>query len=118
MRLAMPGDHQPGLQRTLRLSAPLLRGRGRDHQEEPGRPAATDVCHGRTPVSDEKWRKTESDVQLVIAQAFGGPPPQDFELHACELLAPEGEGPFTGWDHGRRNGSTSVQLGAHPLTGP
>jgi hypothetical protein len=55
-------------------------------------------------VSDEKWRKTESEVQQVIAQAFGGPPQQDFELHACELLAPEGEGPFTGWDRGRRNG--------------
>lgn len=30
-------------------------------------------------------------------------PPQDFELHASELLSPEGEGPFTGWDRGRRN---------------
>jgi len=54
-------------------------------------------------VSDEKWRTTESEIRKVIAEAYGGPPPQDFELHASELLAPEGQGPFTGWDRGRRN---------------
>jgi hypothetical protein len=54
-------------------------------------------------VSDEKWRKTESEVRRVITNAYEGPTPADFELHACELLAPKGEGPFVGWDRDRRN---------------
>jgi hypothetical protein len=54
-------------------------------------------------VSDEKWRKTEGEIRRIVKGAFPGPVPSDFELHACELLAPDGEGPFTGWERGRRN---------------
>lgn len=54
-------------------------------------------------VSDEKWRKTESEIRRVIDNAYGGLLPADFELHASELLSPEGEGPFAGWDRDRRN---------------
>jgi len=55
-------------------------------------------------VSDEKWRKTEGEVRRIVKGAFHGTVPSDFELHACELLAPEGEGPFRGWERDRRNG--------------
>jgi uncharacterized protein DUF3800 len=54
-------------------------------------------------VSDEKWRKTESEIRKVIKNAYEAALPSDFELHASELLAPEGEGPFVGWDRDRRN---------------
>ena len=30
--------------------------------------------------------------------------PDDFELHAHELLSPEGGGPFAGWERSKRNG--------------
>lgn len=54
-------------------------------------------------VSDEKWRKTESEIRQVIKSAYGVAVPPDFELHASELLAPEGAGPFAGWERDRRN---------------
>lgn len=54
-------------------------------------------------VSDEKWRKTESEIRRIVKSAFDGNVPSEFELHACELLAPDGEGPFAGWARDRRN---------------
>ena len=49
-------------------------------------------------VSDERWRKTESEIRRITEAAFQGDLPSDFELHACELLSPEGEGLFAGWE--------------------
>lgn len=54
-------------------------------------------------VSDEKWRKTQGAVQGKLSAFFGGSPSRDFELHACELLSPDGDGPFTGQPRDARN---------------
>jgi hypothetical protein len=53
-------------------------------------------------VSDEKWRLTGSAIQTVVTAAFAGQVPENFELHASELLSPEGEGPFADWDREKR----------------
>lgn len=55
-------------------------------------------------VSDEKWRKTTRMVRGVLEEYFGEPTPPGFELHACELLSPEGDGPFAGHEREKRNG--------------
>jgi hypothetical protein len=56
-------------------------------------------------VSDEKWRKTSQAVRDKLLAYFGAdvPPAPDFELHAWELLSPDGDGPFTGHDRDQRN---------------
>jgi hypothetical protein len=50
-------------------------------------------------VSDEKWRRTKEAIHNVVDQYFAGAIPENFELHAHELLAPTGGGPFL--DHPR-----------------
>ncbi len=54
-------------------------------------------------VSDEKWRKTQSAVQTRLSAFLGGALPENFELHACELLSPNGDGPFVGRPRDTRN---------------
>ena len=54
-------------------------------------------------VSDERWRKTERETTSIVTAAFGGTLPTGFELHAGDLLAPQGQGPFTGWSRTSRN---------------
>jgi hypothetical protein len=54
-------------------------------------------------VSDEKWKKTERESLRIIKSAFGGAPPRGFEMHAGDLLAPSGQGPFAGWKRQARN---------------
>lgn len=56
-------------------------------------------------VSDEKWRKTSQAVRDRLQQYFDSPIPstQGFELHACELLSPDGDGPFSGHARDKRN---------------
>lgn len=54
-------------------------------------------------VSDEKWRKTNEAVKKTLTDYFASPLASDFELHACQLLSPSGEGPFAGHDRDRRN---------------
>ena len=54
-------------------------------------------------VSDEKWRRTDHAFQSTLKASFGHDPGPDFELHAEKLLAPDGEGPFAGWDRKKRN---------------
>src|SRR5919106_3209932 len=49
-------------------------------------------------VRDEGWRKTSREIQSVLIEAFGGSLPDGFELHAADLLAPEGQGFFAGWE--------------------
>ena len=70
-----------------------------------------DLTSGQQPVfvmaslvvSDEKWRKTTAAVQRILQNYFGSAPEPDFELHACELLSPNGDGPFEGHSHDDRN---------------
>ena len=54
-------------------------------------------------VSDEKWKKTEREYRAIVSKACGGAVPEGFELHACDLLAPDGQGPFTDWTREARN---------------
>jgi hypothetical protein len=54
-------------------------------------------------VSDEKWKKTEREYWTIVGNACDGIIPDGFELHAADLLAPDGQGPFAGWTRKRRN---------------
>lgn len=55
-------------------------------------------------VRDEGWNLTQQSLAEIIRQYFSGAIPIDFELHAEELLSPNGSGPFAGHDRVRRNG--------------
>lgn len=54
-------------------------------------------------VSDEKWRGTEKMFRDRVAATLGSDPALGFELHASELLSPDGDGPFAGLDREARN---------------
>jgi hypothetical protein len=54
-------------------------------------------------VSDEKWRTTNELVREKLQSYFGAPLSPGFELHACELLSPDGDGPFAGDDRQKRS---------------
>lgn len=58
---------------------------------------------GGISVRDEGWRTTYAAFQALVTGFFGGTLPSGFELHAAELLSPDGEGPFAGVDRQRRN---------------
>jgi hypothetical protein len=47
-------------------------------------------------VSDEKWKKTEREARGIVKKALGASPGPGFEIHAGDLLAPKGKGPFKG----------------------
>ena len=53
-------------------------------------------------VSDEKWKRTERESRAIVEKALGSSPPAGFEIHAGDLLAPHGAGPFKDWPHGGR----------------
>ena len=54
-------------------------------------------------VSDEKWKKTQRAVRQRLKDYFGSTLGPVFELHACDLLSPNGDGPFAGHERERRN---------------
>jgi hypothetical protein len=54
-------------------------------------------------VRDEGWNATQESLSRVISDYFSGTIPAGFELHAEELLSPEGDGPFVCHDRTRRN---------------
>src|SRR4051794_37650329 len=54
-------------------------------------------------VRDEGWRKTSAAVVDLIEGALGGDVQPGFELHAHELLSPNGAGPFSDWTFDRRS---------------
>ena len=58
---------------------------------------------GGVSVRDEGWNATQERLTEIVSDYFEGAVPADFELHANELLAPNGEGPFAGHDRNRRN---------------
>ena len=57
---------------------------------------------GGISVADKKWNNTTEALDRAVSQYFQGEIPDNFELHACELLSPNGEGPFAGHEIGRR----------------
>lgn len=59
---------------------------------------------GGLSVRDEGWIKTVVEYHNKLKSCFNGKLPKDFELHANDLLAPDGKGPFEGWNRHKRNG--------------
>jgi hypothetical protein len=58
---------------------------------------------GGISVRDEGWNATQESLAGLISAYFEGAVPAGFELHAEELLSPEGDGPFAGHTRNRRN---------------
>lgn len=54
-------------------------------------------------VSDEKWHGTKAAIEARMLTFFEGVLPENFELHACDLLSPTGTGPFAGLGRDSRN---------------
>ena len=59
---------------------------------------------GGISLRDEGWNATHAAMTEILDAYFGGPPPAQFELHAKQLLAPNGEGPFAGHPMDQRSG--------------
>ena len=58
---------------------------------------------GGVSVRDEGWNRTKEDFATILSDYFGGNIPGNFELHAEQLLSPNGAGPFQNHDRERRN---------------
>ena len=58
---------------------------------------------GGVSVRDEGWNKTQEDFARIISDYFVGNVPQAFELHAEQLLSPNGDGPFQNHERERRS---------------
>lgn len=59
---------------------------------------------GGISVKDKGWVATTAAVEQIVKAYFNpGAVPANFELHAHELLSPNGEGPFAGHARARRN---------------
>ncbi|MCL4455487.1 MAG: DUF3800 domain-containing protein [Deinococcus sp.] len=58
---------------------------------------------GGVSIRDEGWNATQEALRERITAYFGGTIPDEFELHAEELLSPNGDGPFKGHDRDRRS---------------
>lgn len=57
---------------------------------------------GGISVRDEGWINTQESYTQVIDEYFNGTVPQGFELHASDLLSPQGDGYFRNHDLQRR----------------
>ncbi len=66
---------------------------------------------GGISVRDEGWNATQEAMAAIIRKYFGNEIPQNFELHAEQLLSPSGDGPFSGHDRDRRNDLAKDVLG-------
>jgi hypothetical protein len=53
---------------------------------------------GGVGLRDEGWNKTQTEWNKILSNYFDGDIPHNFELHAHELLSPNGEGPFEDHD--------------------
>jgi hypothetical protein len=59
---------------------------------------------GGVSVKDQGWVATTEAIETTVRNYFNPDPiPAGFELHAHELLSPNGDGPFAGHDRLRRN---------------
>lgn len=66
---------------------------------------------GGVSVKDQGWVATTESIETVIRNYFAPDPiPAGFELHAHELLSPNGEGPFADHERERRNQLTFDML--------
>lgn len=66
---------------------------------------------GGISVRDEGWNATQEAMAAIISEYFGNAIPQNFELHAEQLLSPNGDGPFFGHTRERRNALAKSILG-------
>jgi hypothetical protein len=48
-------------------------------------------------VRDDGWNHTHQELERKLHAFFGGPMPANFELHATDLLSPQGGGSFRGY---------------------
>ena len=49
---------------------------------------------GGVSLSDEKWNNTQQEFTRIVNEYYEDEVPENFELHATELLSPNGNGPF------------------------
>jgi len=66
---------------------------------------------GGVSVRDEGWNETQKALARIIHEYFNGSVPANFELHAEQLLSPDGDGPFTGHARDKRNSLAKTVLG-------
>lgn len=66
---------------------------------------------GGISVRDEGWNETQKSLNLIVKEYFDNSVPENFELHAEQLLSPDGAGPFLGHDRNRRNSLAKGILG-------
>ena len=66
---------------------------------------------GGVSVRDEGWNETQKSLASIIDEYFDDAIPENFELHAEQLLSPDGDGPFSGHDRNRRNSLAKRILG-------
>jgi len=65
---------------------------------------------GGISVRDEGWNQTQSLLDRRLRNFFGGTIPEGFELHATNLLSPNGDGPFAGYSMEERCGLCNTVL--------
>lgn len=66
---------------------------------------------GGVSVRDEGWNKTQNSLASIVDEYFDNSVPENFELHAEQLLSPDGDGPFLGHDRDQRNSLAKSILG-------
>jgi hypothetical protein len=66
---------------------------------------------GGVSVSDDRWRTTTDAVDAQVSTFFNGKIPENFELHAHELVA--GSGPFASIPQAERNAFAHKETSAH-----
>ena len=66
---------------------------------------------GGVSVRDEGWNATQEAMATKVGEYFENEIPQNFELHAEQLLSPDGAGPFSGHTRERRNNLAKSILG-------
>ncbi|MBM3299794.1 MAG: DUF3800 domain-containing protein [Deltaproteobacteria bacterium] len=66
---------------------------------------------GGVSVRDEGWNETQRAMAAIIGEYFRNEIPQNYELHAEQLLSPIGDGPFSGHARDRRNNLAKGILG-------
>ena len=58
---------------------------------------------GGVSVRDKSWNKTQEKFSEIISQYFDGNVPKNFELHAAELLSPNGKNSFECHERSKRS---------------
>lgn len=58
---------------------------------------------GGVSVRDEGWNETQKSLASIVDEYFVNSIPDNFELHAEQLLSPDGDGPFSGHSRDQRN---------------